>query len=288
VASVFVAIVAAQPRHFSVVEVSIADMQRALKQRRVTSHELVQQYLTRIALYEDRLILVVEPGHPFAGEGRIRMKDLAEEQLVQFDLPAAIDTLDTIARRGLADQSVLVVLAGYLQEGGALARSAEMLEAVVTAHPDYADAYNSLGVAYSRMRERGRARAAFQKVLELDPTSATAYENLGVDALSAGDFGAAVEMLTRALELDPALAAGHNALATALLRQGHRAEALEHWRMAVQLNPRFYDALYNLGTVLYADGQRAEARPLLERFVAEAPPARYARDIAYIRGVLTR
>ena len=213
---------------------------------------------------------------------------LASMQHDAGDLPAAIDTLDTIARRGLADQSVLVVLAGYLQEGGALARSAEMLEAVVTAHPDYADAYNSLGVAYSRMRERGRARAAFQKVLELDPTSATAYENLGVDALSAGDFGAAVEMLTRALELDPALAPGHNALATALLRQGHRAEALEHWRMAVQLNPRFYDALYNLGTVLYADGQRAEARPLLERFVAEAPPARYARDIAYIRGVLTR
>jgi DNA-binding transcriptional LysR family regulator len=36
-------------------------------------------------LYEDRLILVVEHGHPFASEGRIRMKDLAEEQLVQFD-----------------------------------------------------------------------------------------------------------------------------------------------------------------------------------------------------------
>ena len=36
-------------------------------------------------LYEDRLILVVEPSHPFAGEGRIHMKDLAEEQLVQFD-----------------------------------------------------------------------------------------------------------------------------------------------------------------------------------------------------------
>jgi DNA-binding transcriptional LysR family regulator len=36
-------------------------------------------------LYEDRLILVVEPAHPFASEGRIRMKDLADEQLVQFD-----------------------------------------------------------------------------------------------------------------------------------------------------------------------------------------------------------
>jgi DNA-binding transcriptional LysR family regulator len=36
-------------------------------------------------LYEDRLILVVEPGHRFATEGRIRMKELADEQLVQFD-----------------------------------------------------------------------------------------------------------------------------------------------------------------------------------------------------------
>jgi DNA-binding transcriptional LysR family regulator len=36
-------------------------------------------------LYEDRLILVAEPGHRFADAGRIRMKELAEEQLVQFD-----------------------------------------------------------------------------------------------------------------------------------------------------------------------------------------------------------
>src|SRR6266550_2028736 len=60
---VFVAFVAAQPRKFSVVEASIADMQRALQQRRVTSRELVQQSLTRIALYEDRLnaIIYVNP-----------------------------------------------------------------------------------------------------------------------------------------------------------------------------------------------------------------------------------
>ena len=36
-------------------------------------------------LYEDRLILVAEPEHRFAAEGRIRMKELADEQLVQFD-----------------------------------------------------------------------------------------------------------------------------------------------------------------------------------------------------------
>jgi amidase len=40
---------------FSVVEASIPDMQTALARRRVTSRELVRQYLARIATYEDKL-----------------------------------------------------------------------------------------------------------------------------------------------------------------------------------------------------------------------------------------
>jgi amidase len=40
---------------FNVVEASISDMQAALKEGRVTSHELVLQYLIRIATYEDKL-----------------------------------------------------------------------------------------------------------------------------------------------------------------------------------------------------------------------------------------
>src|SRR6186997_348956 len=47
--------------------------------------ELQHPDIVSTPLYEDRLILVVEPGHPFAGEDKIRMKDLADEQLVQFD-----------------------------------------------------------------------------------------------------------------------------------------------------------------------------------------------------------
>jgi amidase len=40
---------------FNVVEASISDMQAALKDGRVSSHELVLQYLIRIATYEDKL-----------------------------------------------------------------------------------------------------------------------------------------------------------------------------------------------------------------------------------------
>ncbi|MCU0248716.1 MAG: amidase family protein [Vicinamibacterales bacterium] len=48
---------------FTVVEANIADMRAALEQRRVTSRELVQQYLLRIATYEERLnaVMAVNP-----------------------------------------------------------------------------------------------------------------------------------------------------------------------------------------------------------------------------------
>jgi len=49
----------AQTRQFTVVETTIADMRRALEQKRTTSHEIVRQSLERIALYEDKLHAVI-------------------------------------------------------------------------------------------------------------------------------------------------------------------------------------------------------------------------------------
>jgi amidase len=45
--------------HFSVVEASIDDLRRALEQKRTTSHEIVQQYLVRIATYDPLLNAVI-------------------------------------------------------------------------------------------------------------------------------------------------------------------------------------------------------------------------------------
>ena len=48
---------------FTVVEASIADLRSALEQKRTTSREIVLQYLTRIAKYEDKInaIITVNP-----------------------------------------------------------------------------------------------------------------------------------------------------------------------------------------------------------------------------------
>jgi choline-sulfatase len=179
---------------------------------------------------------------------------LASMQRQSGDLAGAISTLEDSVRRGTADQRVMIVLADYLASAGALPKALALLDAVVAAHPDDADAHNSLGVVAMRLGRHDRARQAFNKVLELDPTSATAYANLGADALTSGDMAAAIVHLTRALELEP----------------------------------RQYTVLYNLALALDSVGRREEARHAMERFVNEAPPQRYAPDIARFRALLAK
>jgi amidase len=57
------AVAAQRAAPFTVVEASIADLKSALEQKRTTSREIVLQYLTRIAKYEDQLnaIITVNP-----------------------------------------------------------------------------------------------------------------------------------------------------------------------------------------------------------------------------------
>ena len=59
---------------FNVVEASIMDMQRAMANGGVTSRELVQQYLTRIALYDKKLnaVMTVNPNALREAEERDR------------------------------------------------------------------------------------------------------------------------------------------------------------------------------------------------------------------------
>ena len=61
----------AERKPFSVIEASIPDMQKAMREKRVTSRQLVEQYLTRIALYDAKLhaAIAVNPNALKEAEG---------------------------------------------------------------------------------------------------------------------------------------------------------------------------------------------------------------------------
>src|SRR5579884_247131 len=66
---------------FNVVEASIQDMRTALRQHRVTSRELVTQYLARIAIYEDKLHAALTVNPKALEEADERDRELAQGRI---------------------------------------------------------------------------------------------------------------------------------------------------------------------------------------------------------------
>jgi len=81
VALLLVPLSAAARGDFNVVEASITDMQQAMANGRVTSRELTQQYLTRIALYDKKLNAVITVNANVLREAEERDRDRAQGRL---------------------------------------------------------------------------------------------------------------------------------------------------------------------------------------------------------------
>ena len=68
----------AQPQRFTVVEATIPAMRDAMAQGRITSREIVLQYLTRIAMYEDKLHAAIAVNHDALAEADERDRERAQ------------------------------------------------------------------------------------------------------------------------------------------------------------------------------------------------------------------
>jgi len=104
------------------------------------------------------------------------------------------------------------------------AKAIEHLNKALAIYPDYAEAYNNLGVVYARLNDRAHEREALDRALRINDHFAAAYVNLGRMNISGGDFAGAEAALTKAASCDPA-----NAMTLVLLTysefMNHRPDA---------------------------------------------------------------
>lgn len=83
-----------------------------------------------------------------------------------------------------------------------------------------------------RLQEMGRAKdalAVYQKAVAVDPNYAEAYNDMGVMFETLGQDEKAQQAYESALSLDPDLAAAHSNLALLFERTGKVKEAAQHW-----------------------------------------------------------
>lgn len=134
-----------------------------------------------------------------------------------------------------------------------------------------------------RAGRRRESEALLNEVLAADPESADALFFLGSIAADAGRFGRARQLLQRAIARRPLEAAFHAALGNALSRAGAAQEALEAYRAALGLQPNLLELQLNVGHAERALGRHAEALASYDRLLTRRPDhlgARLGRALA--------
>jgi arylsulfatase A-like enzyme/Flp pilus assembly protein TadD len=174
--------------------------------------------------------------------------------------------------------------------GALLAETGRPKEAVVLLAPyresEEPETLNALGIALADAGRSAEALPLFARALELDPSNASAYQNTGIALLRLDRAEEARQNLEAAIRLGKRHVRAWNALGVAWQRLGDPKKAIDAWDHCIELNPEQYDALYNVGRVSGQLGDWERARAALERFVATAPPAEYARDLTEVRAAL--
>ena len=146
-----------------------------------------------------------------------------------------------------------------------------LLQKVVRAEADHADAWELLGRAYYRNGLLWRARDAFEHLLRIRPDSADAQAKLSYTLILGGESALAVNAAQRAIELGDRSAEPHYAIAEANLRAGKYVEAVDQADQALKIKSNFGQALITKGMAHYYLNQYPEAIACFEGFLGVEP-----------------
>ncbi len=177
--------------------------------------------------------------------------------------------LDDLARGGTGGR---VLAADVYQRLEAYADSIALLEEVLAAEPQSAEARFRLGAAYERTGRRGEAIAAFRELLRQRADFAPALNYLGYMLAERGEsLEEAVRLTQRAVDLDPDNGAYVDSLGWAHFQRGQLAEARRFLERAAGLEPADATVHEHLGDVYAALGDVERALSIYRRALELGP-----------------
>ena len=161
---------------------------------------------------------------------------------------------------------------GLLAEGEAAGRRAVALA------PNFAAAWNNLGIVLQEALKLDESRLCLDRALALDANNPETLNNLANTLKRLGLAAEAEKRWRAALQLKPDYAEAYSNLSNLLLDQGEYDRAEGMARRAIELNARLADAYVNLAAVATARHRHAEALQVLDALLAFAPG--HARALA--------
>lgn len=166
-------------------------------------------------------------------------------------------------------------------EKGAREKAISYFEKAVQLYPKYFQAFNDLGVQYSRVNRFADAETAFVKATELDPRAPFPYLNIGYMRIAQKQYQDAVEAFSRVTELDSMNWAGHLWLGVALMETSHYESSKSELETALALGkpPEASSARLYLANLFIRQGDLGKAIEQSELYLEESPKVANADEV---------
>jgi len=125
----------------------------------------------------------------------------------------------------------------------------EELQKAIEISPEYAKAYNLLGIIYASLGESQEAITYFQEAIELKPKYAEACSNLAAIYQSLGRYQEAITHYQKVVQEDPNSTEAYINIGAAYASLGRYQEAITHYQKVIKIDPVYAKAYYSLGLV---------------------------------------
>lgn len=151
---------------------------------------------------------------------------------------------------------------------GRMGVALEEVRLALTAEPNYAPAYNILGLVHMDLRENAQAQQAFERSLQLNPNDADTNHNFGWFLCQNQQEERAIRHFLLAVR-NPLYAAPQKSYALAAVcaqRKNNERDALEYLERALRVDPNYLPALISMAQIKYRRGNLEDARITVGRF----------------------
>ena len=142
-----------------------------------------------------------------------------------------------------------------LKDIGKIDEAMQLFNKAILINPDYEEAYNNLGNVFNELGRFKEAIDSINKSISLKPNYVLAYNNLGIVLAAQGKLDGAIEAFQKAVLIKPDFADAYNNMANVLKDQNKFQKAIDAFKKAILFNPNYAVAYNNLGKLFNDQGK---------------------------------
>ena len=202
------------------------------------------------------------------------LQDLLKQAIVahlQGQLGLAEDLYRSVLQQDQSNPVLYANLGTLCLSTGRPSEAIALLQQSLTLKPDYALAYNSLGIAWQQQKDGQQALTCYQQALALQPNYPDAWNNLGNLFHQSGQWQKAIEAFKRALQYKQDYPEAWFNLGNSLQALNLTAEAISAYHTVLKLQPQSHLALNNLGILQQQRGNFIAAEQCYHQALEACP-----------------